>query len=53
MTRYNQEIESQMLTFYSQLKERGRRLYASIEAKKVGHGGKLYMSNLLKISQKR
>lgn len=52
MTRYNQEIESQMLTFYSQLKERERRLYASIEAKKMGHGGKLYISNLLGISQK-
>lgn len=52
MTRYNQEIEAQMLTFYSQLKEREKRLYASIEAKKMGHGGKLYISNLLGLSQK-
>lgn len=52
MTRYNQETESQMLTFYGQLKEREKRLYASIEAKKMGYGGKLYISNLLGISQK-
>jgi hypothetical protein len=52
MTKYNQKTESQMLTFYSQLKERQKRLYASIEAKKVGYGGKLYIGNLLGISQK-
>jgi hypothetical protein len=52
MTKYNQETESQMLTFYSQLKERDKRLYASLEAKKMGYGGKLYISNLLGISQK-
>jgi hypothetical protein len=52
MTKYNQETESQMLTFYSQLKERQKRLYASIEAKKVGYGGELYIGNLLGISQK-
>ncbi len=52
MTKYNRDTESQMLTFYSQLKEREKRLYASIEAKKIGYGGKLYIGNLLKISQK-
>jgi hypothetical protein len=51
-TKYNQETESQILTFYSQLKEREKRLYTSIEAKKVGYGGKLCMGNLLGISQK-
>jgi hypothetical protein len=52
MTKYNQETESQMLTFYSQLQERERRLYASLEAKKMGYGGKLYIGKLLGISQK-
>ena len=52
MTKHNQETESQILTFYSQLKEREKRLYASLEAKKLGYGGKLYIGNLLGISQK-
>lgn len=52
MTKYNQEIESQMLHFYSSLKEKAKRHYASIEAQKLGYGGKKYISILLGISQK-
>lgn len=52
MTKYNQEIEEKMLLYYSQLGEKSRRHYASIEASKLGWGGKSYVSNLLNISHK-
>jgi hypothetical protein len=52
MTKYNQETEKLMILFYSRLKEKERRHYASLEAKKIGYGGKLYIGTLLGISQK-
>lgn len=52
MTKYNQETERLMLLYYSKLQERERRHYAFLEAQKLGHGGKKYIENLLKISQK-
>lgn len=52
MTKYNQEIEQLMLLYYSRLNEKEKRHYASLEAQKLGHGGKLYISTLLCISQK-
>lgn len=52
MTKYNQETESLMILFYSNLKEREKRHFASLEAKKLGYGGKLYIGTLLGISQK-
>lgn len=52
MIRYNKETENAMLLFFSRLKEKERRHYASLEAEKLGYGGKKYIGNLLKISQK-
>jgi hypothetical protein len=52
MTKYNQDIEQKMLLYYSHLCEKAKRHYASIEALKLGFGGKSYISKLLKISQK-
>jgi hypothetical protein len=52
MKKYNQETEGLMILFYSRLKEKEKRHYASLEAKKLGYGGKLYIGTLLGISQK-
>lgn len=52
MTKYNQDIEKKMLLHYSNLREKERRHYASLEAEKLGFGGKVYISTLLGISQK-
>jgi len=52
MKRYNQKIESQMLLYYSGLPEKLRRHYGALEAKKLGHGGKKYIGELLGISKK-
>jgi hypothetical protein len=52
MTRYTKEVENTMLLFYSGLGEKGRRHFASMEAQKLGRGGKAYISKLLDISQK-
>jgi len=49
---YSEEILSQMRTYYSQLPERSRRHYASVEASKLGHGGISYISMQLCIDRK-
>ena len=41
-----------MILFYKSLGERNRRHYAYLESKKLGHGGKKYIRDLLKISYK-
>jgi hypothetical protein len=43
---YSEEIESEMLKFYISLGEKDKRRYAAIEAKKMGHGGIKYISEL-------
>jgi len=43
---YSEEIESEMLKFYTSLSEKDKRRYAAIEAKKMGHGGIKYISEL-------
>jgi hypothetical protein len=43
---YCEEIESEMVKFYISLSEKDKRRYAAIEAKKMGHGGIKYMSEL-------
>ena len=53
MTKYNQEIEAQMCLFFSSLNEKEKRHYAAQEATKLGYGGKIYISNLLGISEAR
>ena len=43
---YSEEIEIEMLKFYTSLSEKDKRRYAAIEAKKMGHGGIKYVSEL-------
>ena len=43
---YCEEIEAEMLKFYTSLSEKDKRRYAAIEAKKIGHGGIKYISEL-------
>ncbi len=53
MTKYNQEIEGQMLLHFSQLNEKDKRLYSGTEALKLGYGGQKYISELFSISDNR
>ena len=50
MTRYNQEIESKMRLYFSQLNEKDKRHYAATEAIKLGYGGQKYLMELFGIS---
>ena len=47
MTRYNQEIETKMRLYFSQLNEKDKRHYAAVESIKLGHGGQKYIIELL------
>ena len=44
---YDEAIENDMKNFYHTLSEKDRRHYVAIEAKKLGHGGQVYLSQLL------
>ncbi len=46
-TKYSDEIEKDMRSLYDSLSEKDRRRYAAIEAKKLGHGGVVYIATLL------
>jgi hypothetical protein len=48
---YNNQVETMMLDHYNSLGERHRRQYAAVESKKLGYGGKAYISQLLGISR--
>ena len=50
MKKYDGDIEQQMKTFYETLTEKEKRRYAALEAQKVGYGGQLYISSVLKCS---
>lgn len=47
MTPYSSDIEQHMKELYERLTEDQKRKYATIEAKKLGHGGVKYVSQLL------
>ena len=47
MKKYEADVESNMKEFFDALSERDKRRYAAIEAKKLGHGGQLYLSQIL------
>ena len=47
MEKYNGSIESDMKAFFQTLSEKDKRRYVAIEAKKLGHGGQLYLSQIL------
>jgi hypothetical protein len=44
---YRPETEQTMRTFFAVLSERDRRLYAAVEASKLGHGGICYIASVL------
>src|SRR5208282_2981924 len=44
---YSPEIERTMRTFFAVLSERDRRLYAAVEASRLGHGGICYIASVL------
>ncbi len=48
-TKYSEEIENQMKSFFDSLNEKDRRRYAAIEAMKLGHGRQKYIRACLKI----
>ena len=52
LKKYAPEVEHQMCSFYSNLKEREKRHYAAVEALKLGHGGKKYILGLFGIHHK-
>jgi hypothetical protein len=49
---YTEEILQLMRDFFYKLPERSRRLYAALESLKLGHGGIIYISQILKIDRK-
>lgn len=49
---YDEDTEEYMVLFFETLNEKSRRYYAAVEAKKLGHGGIIYISNLLDISER-
>jgi len=44
--KYSKDIEEKMQSFYASLDEAGKRRYASLEAEKLGVGGKTYIHKL-------
>ena len=48
---YSVEIEKQMQELYNRLPEKSRRLYAGIEALKLGYGGISYIAELFACSR--
>jgi hypothetical protein len=49
---YSSESECSMRHVFDTLGERDRRLYAAVEAQKLGHGGIAYIANLLNCDRK-
>jgi hypothetical protein len=47
VAKYSSESECSMRHVFDTLDERDRRLYAAVEAQKLGHGGIAYISKLL------
>lgn len=50
MNKYTPEIEAQMLTFFNTLSEKDKRHFAALESRKLGHGGQVYIAEILKTS---
>lgn len=49
---YDDKTEGLMQLHYSRLTQKDKRQYAGIESQKLGFGGKMYISNLFKMSRK-
>lgn len=52
MESYKKEVEEFMVCFYNTLSEKDKRRYAAVEAKKLGHGGIKYISELFGCDEK-
>ena len=50
---FDEDTEENMLLLFSELDEKSQRIYLAVEAKKLGHGGIKYLSELFKVSVKR
>jgi len=53
LTKYSDEIETDMRSLYESLSEKDRRRYAAIEAKKLMHGGIVYIATLFDCVKKQ
>ena len=49
---YSTPLEHAMQLIFDSLDERTRRLYAAVEAQKLGRGGIAYISHLLRLDRK-
>jgi hypothetical protein len=49
---YNDDLVKNMKSLYNSLSEKDRRRYAAVEAKKIGHGGIVFISTLLGCDEK-
>ena len=49
---FDEDTEDFMLLFFEDLNEKHRRHYLALEAKKLGHGGIKYLSDLFEISER-
>lgn len=47
MKPYSDEVEQEMKKFYQTLSEKDKRRYAAVEALKLGHGGMVYLADVL------
>jgi hypothetical protein len=49
---YSEQVETLMRVHYGRLSEREKRLYAGMEAVKLGYGGQTYLKKLLGVDYK-
>jgi len=49
---FDKDTEDYMLLFFEDLSEKHRRHYLALEAKKLGHGGMTYLSDLFDVSER-
>lgn len=49
---YDRETEETMRCFYDSLNEKDRRRYAGVEARKIGHGGRSYIAEVMGCSRR-
>lgn len=52
IVQYSNEIERAMRRIFQSLDERTRRIYAAVEAQKLGRGGIAYISELFRYDRK-
>ena len=50
--RFDESQQRYLISFYKSLSEKGRRRFAAIEAKRLGHGGATYVAQIFGCSTK-